>query len=79
MVFKYKSEEKVVLLLFVSGGLSQLDLYTLNSIVGLDLLSKAILELFANCQATYTMEIITITQSKKWWNNKLKTILETYR
>jgi len=49
MVFKYKSEEKVVLLLFVSEGLSQLDLYTLNSIVGLDLLSKAILELFANC------------------------------
>jgi len=25
------------------------------------------------------MKIITITQSKKWWNNKLKTILETYR
>jgi len=49
MVFKHKSEEKVILLLFVSEELSQLDFYTLNSIVGLNLLSKAILELFANC------------------------------
>jgi len=49
IVLKYNSEEEVVFLLSVSERLSQLDFYILDSIAGLNLLSKVISELFTDC------------------------------
>ena len=43
------------------------------------MLSKAISELFADCWATYAKKNTVIARSKKWWNNKYRTTLETYR
>ena len=63
----------------MSEGLSQLDFSTLDSVTGLDMLSEAISELFADCWATYAKRITVTSHSKKWWNNKCRTVLETYR
>jgi len=66
-------------LLSMSKGLSQLNFYTLDSVSGLNLLFREISGLSSNCWATYAKIIIVTTQSKKWWNNKYKIALETYR
>ena len=78
-VLKQDSEEEAAFLLFVSKGLSQLDFSALDSVTGLDMLSEAISELFADCWATYAKRITVTSCSKEWWNNKCKTTLETYR
>ena len=79
MVLKCDSKEKAAFMLFVSEGLSQLNFSSLDSTAGLDLLSEAISGLFADCWATYAKRITVTSHSKKWWNNKCRTILETYR
>jgi len=61
MVLKHDSEEKAAFLLSVSEELSQLDFYTLNSVVSLNSLSKVISGLFADCWATYTKRIMVTT------------------
>ena len=78
-VLKQDSEEEVAFLLSVSEGLSQLDFSALDSVAGLDMLSEAISGLFANCWATYAKRITVTSRSKEWWNNKCRTVLETYR
>ena len=70
MVLKHDSEEETAFLLSVSEELSQLNFSSLDSTAGLDLLSEAISELFANCWATYAKKIIVTTWSKEWWNNE---------
>jgi len=65
MVLKHNSKEKVTFLLSVSKDLSQLNFYTLDSVAGLDSLSKAILGLFSNCCATYTKRIMVTTHFNK--------------
>ncbi len=49
MVLKYNSKEEVAFLLSMSERLSQLDFYILDSVAGLNLLSKIISKLFADC------------------------------
>jgi len=61
MVLKHDSKEKAAFLLSVSEELSQLDFYTLNSVVSLNSLSEVISGLFADCWATYTKRIIVTT------------------
>ena len=78
MVLKHDSEDKMAFLLSVSEGLSQLNFSSLDSIAGLDLLSKAISGLFADCWATYAKKNTITTRSKEWWNNECSTALETY-
>ena len=78
-VLKQDSDEKAAFLLFISEGLSQLDFSALDSVTGLDSLSKTISGLFANCWATYAKRITVTSRSKEWWNNECRTALETYR
>ena len=78
-VLKQDSEEEAAFLLFVSKGLSQLDFSALDSVTGLDMLSEAISELFADCWATYAKRITVTSRSKEWWNNEYRAALETYR
>ena len=61
MVYKCNSEEDVVFLLSISKGLSQLNFYTLNSIVGLNSLSEAISGLFTSCWGIYANKYIITT------------------
>ena len=61
MVLRHDSEEKAIFLLYVSKELSQLDFYTLNSVISLNLLFKVIFGLFADCWATYTKRIMVTT------------------
>ena len=63
----------------MSEWLFQLDFSTLNSVTGLDLFSEVISGLFADCWATYAKNITITTHSKELWNNKCRTVLETYR
>ena len=49
MVLKHDSDEEAAFWLSVSEGLSQLNFSSLDSTVGLDLLSEAISRLFADC------------------------------
>ena len=81
MVLKHDSEEETAFLFSVSEGLSQLNFSSLDSTTDLDLLSKTIVisGLFTNCWATYAKKNTVTTQSKKWWNNKCRTVLETYK
>jgi len=78
-ILKQDSEEEVTFLLSVSERLFQLNFSALDSIAGLDLLSKMISGLFANCWATYAKRITVTTHSKKWWNNECRDTLEIYR
>jgi len=78
-VLKQDSEEEAAFLLSVSEGLSQLDFSALDSVTGLDMLSEAISGLFSDCCATYAKRITVTSCSKKWWNNKCRTALETYK
>ena len=78
-VLKQDNKEHAAFLLSVSEGLSQLDFSALNSVASLDMLSEAISRLFADCWATYAKRITVTSCSKKWWNNKCRTALETYR
>jgi len=78
-VLRQDSDEEAAFLLFVSKGLSQLDFSTLDSVTGLNMLSEAISRLFADCWATYAKRITVTSYSKEWWNNKYRTVLETYR
>ena len=78
-ILKQDSEEEVTFLLSVSERLFQLNFSALDSIAGLDLLSKMISGLFANCWATYAKRITVTSRSKEWWNNKCRTALEIYR
>ena len=63
----------------MSKRIFQLKFSALNSITGLDLLSRAISGLFANCWTTYVKRITVINHSKKWWNNKCRNALEIYK
>jgi len=65
IVLKHNSKEKAALLLSVSERLSQLDFYTMDFIVSLNSLSKAISELFSNFWTTYAKRIM-ITRQTKW-------------
>jgi len=78
-VLKQDSKEEAAFLFSVSEGLSQLDFSALDSVTGLDMLSEAISGLFADCWATYAKRITVTSRSKKWWNNKCRAALETYR
>ena len=64
-VLKQDNEEEVAFLLSVSEELSQLDFSALDSVTNLDLLSKAISGLFADCWATYVKRITVTSCSKK--------------
>ena len=78
-VLKQNSNEEAAFLLFVSEVLSQLDFSALDSVTGLDMLSKAISRLFADCWTTYAKRITVTSCSKEWWNNEYRVALETYR
>ena len=78
-VLKQDSEEEVAFLLSVSEWLFQLDFSALNSVTGLDLLSEVISGLFADCWGIYAKNITITTHSKKLWNSKCRTALETSR
>jgi len=64
-VLKQDSEEEAFLL-SVSEGLSQLDFSALDSVTGLDMLSKAISGLFADYWATYAKRITVTSCFKEW-------------
>ncbi len=78
-VLKQDSKEEVAFLLSVSKGLSQLDFSALDSVTDLDMLSEIISGLFADCWATYAKRTTVTSLFKKWWNNKCRAALETYR
>lgn len=65
IVLKSDSKEKVAFLLIMSKGLSQLNFYTINSVVGLNSLFKMISEPFVDYWVTYIKRIIVTTQSKE--------------
>ena len=65
-VLKQDSNEEVAFLLSMSRRLSQLNFSALDSVTGLDLLSKAISRLFADCWAAYAKRITVTTHSKEW-------------
>ena len=79
MVLKRDSKEEMAFLLSISERLSQLNFSSLDFTAGLNLLSEAISRLFADCWAIYAKKNTVTTRSKKWWNNKCSTILETYK
>ena len=65
MVLKCDSEKETAFLLSVGEGLSQLNFSSLDSTASLDLLSEAIIGLFADCWATYAKKNTVTTQSKE--------------
>jgi Endonuclease/Exonuclease/phosphatase family./Reverse transcriptase (RNA-dependent DNA polymerase). len=79
MVLKRDSEEESAFLSSVNKGLRSLDFSGLDSTAGLDLLSRAISEVFSTAWASHARNITVTTRSKEWWNDECRLALETYR
>ena len=78
-VLKCDSDKEGAFLFLVNIELHTFNFSDLDSIASLDLLLEAVSRVFTNAWEANARSITITTRSKKWWNNKCRSTLESYR